>query len=58
MGARPKIKTKADLYKKSSRENEMLKLAKEQESEKHLVAVRVDARTTKLVNVGECATKK
>lgn len=55
---RPKINPKQDLREKTSRDNEMLKLAKEQEAEKSLVAVRIDARTTKMIDVGKRPTKK
>ena len=55
---RPKINPKQDLREKTSLDSKMLKLAKEQEAEKCLVAVRIDARTTKMIDVGKCTTKK
>ena len=55
---RPKINKKQDLREKTSLDSKMLKLAKEQEAEKCLVAVRIDARTTKMIDVGKCTTKK
>ena len=55
---RPKINKKHDLREKTSLDSKMLKLAKEQEAEKRLVAVRIDARTTKMIDVGKCTTKK
>ena len=55
---RPKINPKQDLREKTSLDSKMLKLAKEQEEKKSLVAVRIDARTTKMINVGKRTTKK
>ena len=55
---RPKINKKQDLREKTSLDSKMLKLAKEQEAKKCLVAVRIDARTTKTIDVGECTKKK
>lgn len=47
-------------YKQTNRQRdfEVLKTAKEQEAEKCLVAVRIDARTTKMIDVGKRTTKK
>lgn len=55
---RPKINPKQDLREKTNLDSKMLKLAKEQEEKKRLVAIRVDARTTKMIDVGKCTTKK
>ena len=55
---RPKINPKQDLREKTSLDSKMLKLAKEQEKKKRHVAVRIDARTTKMIDVGICTTKK
>ena len=55
---RPKIKPKQDLREKTNLDSKMLKLAKEQEVGKCLVAVRVDARTTKIIEVGKRTAKK
>ena len=55
---RPKNNPKQDLREKTSLDSKMLKLAKEQETEKRLVAVRIDARTTKMIDVWKCTTKK
>ena len=55
---RPKINKKQDLREKTSLDSKMLKLAKEQEEKKCLVAVRIGARTTKMIDVGKCTTKK
>ena len=55
---RKKINPKQDLREKTSHDSKMLKLAKEQEAEKCLVAVRIDARTTKMINAGKRTTKK
>ena len=55
---RPKINKKQDLREKTSLDSKMLKLAKEQEAEKCLVAVRIDARTTKMIDVVEMYHKK
>ena len=55
---RKKINPKQDLREKTSLDSKMLKLAKEQEEKKCLVAVRIDARTTKTIDVGKCTTKK
>ena len=47
-------------YKQTNRQRdfEVLKLAKEQEAGKRLVAVRIDTRTTKMIDVWKCTTKK
>ena len=58
MGSLPKIKPKQDLRNKTSLDHEMLRIAKEQEKNKRLVAVRVDAQTVKLVEIKECTRKK
>ena len=55
---RPKINKKHDLREKTSLDSKMLKLEKEQEEKKCLVAVRIDARTTKMIDVWKCTTKK
>ena len=58
MGSLPKIKPKQDFRKKTSLDYEMLMIAKEQEKNKCLVAVRIDAQTVKLVEMKECTEKK
>ena len=58
MGALPKINPKKDLNKKTSIDNEMLQIAKEQEADQHLVSVRIDAQTIKLVDVSKCTGEK
>ena len=55
---RPKINKKHDLREKTSLDSKMLKLAKEQDAKQCLVAVRIDARTTKMIDVWKCTTKK
>ena len=55
---RPKINKKHDLREKTSLDSKMLKLAKEQEEKKCLVAVRIGARTTKMIDVRKRTTKK
>ena len=58
MGSLPKIKPKQDFRNKTNLDHEMLRIAKEQEKNKHLVAVRADAQTIKLVEMKECVKKK
>ena len=58
MGSPPKIKPKQDFRNKTSLDHEMLRIAKEQEKNKRLVAVRVDVQTIKLVEIKECTGKK
>ena len=55
MGSLPKIKPKQDFTLKTSLDHEMLRIAKEQEKKKRLVAVRIDAQTTIIVEAGVSA---
>ena len=49
---RPKIKPKQDFRNKTSLYHEMLRMAKEQEKNKRLIAVRIDPQTTIIVEAG------
>ena len=52
MGHKPKLNPKEDMDVKTSRDYDMLELAKARESKKHLKTVRVDRCTIILVEVG------
>ena len=57
MGHKPKANPKKDMNVKTSRDYEMLKLAKAKESKKRLKTVRVDRCTIILVEVGVSAAE-
>ena len=58
MAFKRKLNPKQDITKKSTRDFEVLKIAKEQEAQKRLKSVRIDDKTIILVDADSNASRK